>query len=71
MVDYRQLNDLTVKDSYPMPNIRKIINKMRGEKHFSNMNMANAYWAVPIREEDREITVFMTLHKLYEMCITA
>ena len=51
VVDYRQLNDLTVKDSYPMPNIREIINKMRGMKHFSKMSMASAYWAVPIRKE--------------------
>ena len=54
VVDYRQVNDLTVKDSYPMPNIREIIDKMRGAKYFSKMDMASAYWAVPIREEDRE-----------------
>ena len=48
MVDYRQLNDLRVKDSYPMPNIREIIDKMQGAKYFSKMDMASAYWAVPI-----------------------
>ena len=62
VVDYQQLNDLTVKDSYPMPNIREIIDKT---------DMANAYWAVPIREEDLEKTAFLALRKLYEMCVTA
>ena len=41
-VDYRQLNDLTVKDSYPMPNIREIIDKMTWAKYFSKWT-----WLVP------------------------
>ena len=34
------------------------------------MDLASAYWAVPIREEDREKTAFMTPHGLLEMCVT-
>ena len=71
VIDYRQLNDVTVKDSYPMPNVREIIDKMKGSKYFSKINMASAYWAVPIREEDRQKTAFMTPRKLMEMCVTA
>ena len=51
-----------------MPNI---IDKMRGAKYFSEMDMAIAYWAVPFREEDREKTAFMAPRKLYEMYVTA
>ena len=71
VVDYRSLNDLTVKDSYPMPNIRDIVDKIQGAKFFLKMDMASAYWAVPIREEDREKTAFMTPRSLMEMCVTA
>ena len=71
VIDYRQLNDLTIKDSYPMPNLRDVVDKMSGSLYFSKMDMTSVYWAVPIREEDREKTVFMTPRHLLEMCVTA
>ena len=71
VVDYRQLNDVTIKDAYPMPNVRGIIDKMKGAQFFSKMDMASAYWAVPIREQDREKTAFYTPQRLLEMCLTA
>ena len=54
-----------------MPNVKEIIDKMKGSKYLSKMDMASAYWAVPIREEDRQKTAFMTPRKLMEMCVTA
>ena len=71
VVDYRQLNKVTVKDSYPMPDVREIIDKMNGSKYFSKVDMASAYWAVSIRESDRHKTAFMTPRGLLEMCVTA
>ena len=71
VVDYRKLNDVTVKDAYPMPNIREILDKMHKSFFFSKIDMTSAYWAVPIKEEDREKTAFMTPRSLYEMCVTA
>ena len=56
VIDYRKLNDVTIKDSYPMPNVREIIDKMQGSRYFSKMDMASAYWAVPIKESGREKT---------------
>ena len=70
VIDYRQLN-VTVKDIYSVPNVREIIDKIKGSKYFSKMDMASAYWAVPIREEDRQKTAFMTPRILMEMCVTA
>ena len=71
VVDYRELNKVTVKNSYPMPEVREIIDKMNGSKYFSEVDMASAYWAVPIRESDRHKTAFMTPRGLLEMCETA
>ena len=71
LVDYRELNKVTVKDSYPMPDVREIIDKMNGSKCFGKVDMASAYWAVPIRESDRHKTAFMTPRGLLEMCVTA
>ena len=67
----RELNNVTVKGSYPMPDVREIIDKMNGSKYFSKVDMASAYWAVPIWESDRQKTAFMTLRGLLEMCVTA
>ena len=58
VVDYRKLNDVTVKDAYPMPNIREILYKMHKSVFFSKMDMASAYWAVPIKEEDSENSIY-------------
>ena len=50
---------------------REIIDKMNGSKYFSKIDMASAYWAVPIQESDRHKTAFMTPRGLLEMCVTA
>ena len=71
VVDYRQLNDVNIKNAYPMPNVCDIINKMKGPWFFNKMDMASAYWAVPIREQDREKTAFYTSQQLPEMCVMA
>ena len=70
-IDYRKLNDVTVKDSYPMPNVRDIVDRMKGSEYFSKMDMASAYWAIPIREEDKEKTAFFNPRSLFEMNVLA
>ena len=70
VVDYRPLNDATVKDAYPMPNVREIVDKMCEAKYFTKLDMASAYWAVPIKEDDRHKTAFSTPRGLLEMCVT-
>ena len=42
VVDYRELNKVAVKDSYPMPDVCEIIDKMNGSKYFSKVDMASA-----------------------------
>ena len=44
---------------------------MQGAVLFSKMDMASAYWAVPIREEDKPKTAFMTPRRLLEMNVMA
>ena len=54
-----------------MPDVREIIDKMNGSEYFSKVDMASAYWAVPIRESDQHKAAFMTPRGLLEMCVTA
>ena len=57
-IDYRKLNDVTVNDSYPMPNVRDIVDKMKGSQLFSKMDMASAYWVIPIRGRQGEDCIY-------------
>ena len=44
---------------------------MKGARFFSKIDMTSAYWAVPIRKQDREKTVCYTPRWLLEMCVNA
>ena len=50
VIDYRKLNDITIKDDYPMPNIRDLIDEVNRSKFFSCMDMPSAYWHIPMDE---------------------
>ena len=44
--DYRQLNNLTVKDSYPVPRIDTCFDALGGAKYFSTLDLRQGYWQV-------------------------
>ena len=49
-IDYRQLNSNTVFDSYPLPRIDQLTNRLNGAKVFSKIDLNNAYHQLPVRE---------------------
>ena len=65
-VDYRGLNDVTKKDSYPLPEVKDILDQLDGCQFYSTLDGASAYWSIPINEADREKTSFITLRGQYE-----
>ena len=56
--DFRSLNDVTKKDSYPLPHIKDVIDQMEGARFWSTLDAASAYWSIPLAEEDKEKTAF-------------
>ena len=46
--DFRRLNDVTKKDSYPLPHIQDVIDKMNGSRYWSTLDAASAYWSIPL-----------------------
>lgn len=59
-VDYRKLNAVTVKDSYPFPRIDDTLDQLAGNAWFSTawLDLKNGYWQLKIRPENREKTAF-------------
>ena len=59
-VDYRKLNALTVKDSYPLPRMDECLDSLGDATIFSTLDCNSGYWQIPIEERDRDKTAFVT-----------
>ena len=65
-VDYRQVNKVTKKEMYPMPNMTKCIYKSNKVKFFTKLDLVRGYYQVPIDKESRKYTAFSTLQHHYQ-----
>jgi hypothetical protein len=65
-IDFRKLNEVTVGDSYPLPNIQDILDKLGRARYFSALDCASGYLQVPISEADRHKTAFSTADGHFE-----
>ena len=65
-VDYRNLNQITTKDSYPLPNIEDTVEQLGGSSYFSKLDLKNGYFQVRIAESDKPKTAFNTGRGLWE-----
>ncbi|CEO96193.1 hypothetical protein PBRA_009722, partial [Plasmodiophora brassicae] len=65
-IDYRRLNDVTIGDAYPMPRVDDALAAMQGASWFSAFDLTSGYWQVPVAEEDRAKTAFVTRDGLFE-----
>lgn len=57
-VDYRKLNAVTERDSYPLPYVSSTLDKLRNAHYLSSMDIKSAYWQVPVAESSRQYTAF-------------
>jgi hypothetical protein len=68
-VDYRSLNDVTIKNKYPLPRIEDLFNQMRGAKVFSKIDLRSGYHQMKIRPSDIPKIAFTTRYGLYEYTV--
>uniref|UniRef100_A0ABD2WA60 RNA-directed DNA polymerase n=1 Tax=Trichogramma kaykai TaxID=54128 RepID=A0ABD2WA60_9HYME len=57
-VDYRDLNKVTEKDGYPSRNMDSILDKLRGAKYISKIDLKSAYHQILMDEDSRKYTAF-------------
>ena len=52
-IDFRQLNNITVKDSFALPRIEEMIDNLAGSKYFSSLDLSSGYYQVELEEDDK------------------
>jgi len=65
-IDYRKLNAVTKKESYPLPRIDDIFDQLAGNSWYSTLDLKSGYWQVKIRSEDKEKTAFSVGNGLWQ-----
>jgi len=65
-VDYRKLNNVTKKDSYPLPRIDDMLETLSGSQWFSSLDLASGFWQVELDQTTKEKTAFVTKFGIYE-----
>ncbi|KAH7460174.1 Transposon Tf2-6 polyprotein [Fusarium oxysporum f. sp. matthiolae] len=68
-VDYRALNNITVKDRYPLPLIKESLNNLSGMKYFSRIDIVSAFNNLRIEKGQEYLTAFRTRFGLYESLV--
>lgn len=59
-VDYRKLNEVTIKDAYPLPRVDDCLDSLAKSEWFSSMDLNSGFWQVGMAEDDKEKTAFST-----------
>jgi hypothetical protein len=68
-VDYWSLNEVTIKNKYPLPRIDDLFDQLRGACVFSKIDLRSGYHQLKIRASDIPKTAFTTRYGLYEYTV--
>jgi hypothetical protein len=68
-IDYKALNEVTVKNKYPLPRIEDLFDQLRGGSVFSKIDLRSGYHQLRIRPANIQKTTFITKYGLYEFMV--
>jgi len=68
-IDYRRMNSVAKQDSYPLPLIDNSLNALSGSSWYSTLNLRSGYYNIPIAEEDRDKSAFVTRSGCYRFTV--
>uniref|UniRef100_A0A669FAM3 Reverse transcriptase domain-containing protein n=1 Tax=Oreochromis niloticus TaxID=8128 RepID=A0A669FAM3_ORENI len=66
--DLREPNKAVITDCYPLPHVDELFASLQGAKMFSTIDLANAYYQLPLHEDSRDLTAFITHDGLFRFC---
>ena len=64
-IDFRKVNELTVKDAFPLPSINTNLDKLSGSAVFTTLDSAGAFHTLSVDEKSRDYTTFVSPHGNY------
>ena len=68
-IDYRQLNKVTIRNQYPLPQIDDLFDQLQGARVFSRIDLRSGYHQLRIRESYIPKTTFKTRYGRYEFVV--
>lgn len=68
-IDFRKLNDITVKDVHPLPRISDLLEALSGAKYFTTLDAASGYWQIPMDQRSIAKTAFICTEGLFEWLV--
>ena len=68
-IDYRQLNQVTIKNKYPLPRIDDLFDQLQGAQVFSKIDLRSGYYQLKIKKEDIPKIAFRTRYSQYEFLV--
>ena len=69
VIDYREINKVTIKNGYPLPAMEELFPIVQGARYFSKIDLHSGYYQIRIDEKDREKTAFVTRYGSYEFLV--
>src|SRR6266536_871725 len=66
VIDYRRLNQICIKDRTPLARQEDLLSSFQGMQWFSTVDMAWGFWGVPMEEDSKQYTAFVTPDGLYQ-----
>ncbi|KAK1607808.1 hypothetical protein QYE76_031481 [Lolium multiflorum] len=67
--DYRNLNNVTIKNKYPLPRIQDLFDQVRGAGVFSKIDLRSGYHQIKIKKEDVPKTAFVSRYGHHEYLV--
>ena len=71
MVDFRALNEQTIKSKYPLPRMDELFDQLQGARYFSKLDLRTGFHQIRIAPADTHKTAFRTSRGLFEYLVLA